>query len=264
MNDERSASELRFVISGQGTRVLFVHGVGSHLESWNGVIAGMRDGFECLRYDLRGHGESPKSAGPYSLEMFASDLEAVALGSRWDDFHLVGFSLGGLIAQRFALDHPERVRTLSLISTVAGRTDEEIVQAKKRLATLQQYGASTHVATAAKRWFSDDFRRQHPDVVQARMAQSLANDPACYAEAYRVLVESDLSNELHKIRLPTLIMTGEEDTGSTPRMTQLMAASIPGSRAVVLTALRHSLLLEAPETIASELVAFINEHKGDT
>lgn len=262
MHHECSASDLRFVISGHGARVLFVHGVGSHLESWKGVVAAMGHGYECLRYDLRGHGKSPKSAGPYSLNMFASDLEAVARSSRWNDFHLVGFSLGGLIAQRFALDHPERVHTLTLVSSIAGRTDEEMLQAKRRLQALQQHGASTHVATAVQRWFSDDFRRQRPDVVQARIAQSLANDPVCYAEAYRVLVESDLSNELHRIRLPTLVMTGAEDTGSTPRMTRLMAASIPRSRAVVFPGLRHSLLLEAPETIASELVAFINEHNG--
>jgi pimeloyl-ACP methyl ester carboxylesterase len=256
-------TDLRVRMSGHGNRVLFVHGVGANLESWNGVIAAMGEGFECLRYDLRGHGQSPKTDGEYSLEMFVSDLAAVASTFEWDKFHLVGFSLGGLVAQRFALEEPARVRSLAVISSIAGRTAEEALQATQRLETLKHAGASTHVAAAAERWFSEDFRKLHPEVVAARVAQSISNDPACYAAAYRILACSDLAESLHLIKAPTLAMTGEQDIGSTPRTSRLMAERIPNARAVILPGLRHSLLLEAPDVVGAELATFIQESSDE-
>jgi pimeloyl-ACP methyl ester carboxylesterase len=174
-------------------------------------------GYEVLCYDLRGHGESEKAPGPYSLEMFVSDLRQLTDAINWKRFDLVGFSLGGLIAQSFALHNADRVRTLSIISSVAGRTPEESARAMARAHTLSEVGAQAHLDTSVERWFSDEFRANHPEVVQQRLQRSLENDPHCYAAAYRVLATSDLIGDLHRIKIPTLVMTGEEDGGSTPR-----------------------------------------------
>lgn len=248
-------------ISGAGRRIVFVHGVGSHLESWDGVIAALGESFETLRYDLRGHGESEKARGPYSLTMFVEDLARLLKAVGWTRFDLVGFSLGGLIAQAFALQYPAQVRTLSIISSVAGRTPEERARVRSRAATLAGEGAQAHLDAAVERWFSDEFRVARPDIVAQRLHRSRSNDPHCYAAAYDVLATSDLLAELHKIQAPTLVVTGEEDSGSTPRMARLMAGTIPNATVTILSGLRHSVLLEAPDLVAQTLGNFLELRK---
>ena len=107
------------------------------------------------------------------------------------------------------------------------------------------------------RWFPDGFIASRPDVLERRRQKSLQNDPAAYAAAYRVLAESDLADEIHMITAPTLVMTGECDAGSTPRMAELLAARIPRGECVILPELKHSVLLEAADLIASELHRFL-------
>lgn len=247
--------------TGWGRRIVLVHGVGADLDSWNGVIQHLGNGYECLSYDLRGHGQSKKSAGPYSLDMFVADLQSIMDEVGWQKFDLVGFSLGGLIAQGFALTHPARVRTLTIVSSVAGRTVEESERVIARADTLATSGAAGHLANSVERWFTDAYRAANPEVVKGRIARSLANDPACYAAAYRVLATSDLAKHLHNIEVPALIMTGEDDGGSTPHMARLMAKRIPDAHCVIFPKLRHSVLLEAPALVAKELLAFLATHE---
>lgn len=251
---------LEVVVSGQGRRVAFVHGVGADMQSWDGVIAALGDGFECLRYDLRGHGASDKTPGPYSLEMFRDDLAGITVAAGWREFDLVGFSLGGLIVQAYALKAPATLRTLAVLSGIAGRTPEEAQRAASRADALLSGGGGGHADAAVERWFTDRFRREHPEVVQARVARSRQNDPACYAAAYRVLATSDLAADLHRITPPTLIATGEGDQGSTPRMSRLMGERIAGSEVEIWTELRHSVLLEAPERVAASLRRLFEAH----
>jgi len=245
--------------SGSGRKVVFVHGVGADLESWQGTLSCLQTRIEALTFDLRGHGESVKTHGEYSLEMFSADLLAIVDEAGWACFDLVGFSLGGLIAQRFALDYPDRVRTLTIISSVGGRTDEEKARVLARAGTLAREGARAHMEASVPRWFTDEFKLAHPEIVEARMARSLANDPVCYAAAYKVLATGDLADELSKLHLPAIVMTGEADAGSTPRMAQLMAQQLRAP-CVIFPRLRHSVLLEASDQVALQIDSFLQRH----
>jgi pimeloyl-ACP methyl ester carboxylesterase len=241
--------------------MVLVHGDGADLQSWDGVIKNLASDYECLTYDLRGHGNSAKGAGPYSLDMFVENLRSITEEVGWHRFDLVGFSLGGLIAQGFSLAHPEKVRTLTIVSSVSGRTPEESARVMARANTLATSGVTEHLANSVERWFTDEFSQANPEVVQGRIARSLTNDPTCYAAAYRVLAESDLVDQLHQIPVPTLVMTGEKDGGSTPRMAQLMATRIPNARCVIFPRLKHSVLLESPALVATEIVAFLKNNE---
>lgn len=244
-------------IDGDGPPVTLIHGVGSYLESWDGVIAAIGGGYRFLRYDLRGHGASPKPPGPYSLDNFVTDLATLLDAQGIETTHLAGFSLGGLIAQGFALAHPDRLRSLTLISTVAGRTDAEKTAVQKRAETLAEKGAGSHLTEAVDRWFTTDFIASRPDVLEERRRRSLNNDPNCYAAAYRVLAEYDLADRLPEIATPTLVMTGENDVGSTPRMAELIADRVPDSRLHIFPRLKHSVLLEAPDQVAAQMKPFL-------
>lgn len=257
--DERRVGDNVFHVrrEGAGDSVVLLHGVGADLEAWDGVVSTLGPGFDCLRYDLRGHGQSSKPPGPYSLDDFTDDLRGIMRESGLAKAHIVGFSLGGLIAQAFALKHPDCVDRLVLISTVAGRTAEERKRVEDRAKTLLRDGADAHLSEAVTRWFTDDFIAARPDVLEWRRQKSLQNDPAGYAAAYQVLARSDLAEQVHRIAAPTLVMTGEFDSGSTPRMARLLADRIPVSGCVIFPKLKHSVLLEAPDRIAAELRRFL-------
>jgi pimeloyl-ACP methyl ester carboxylesterase len=259
---EFTLNGLRARVQGQGRRVVFVHGVGSYLESWDGVIAEMGAETEALAFDLRGHGGSERTPGPYSLAGFCADLMSLVDHLAWDRFNLVGFSLGGLIAQACALQMPDRLVTLSIVSSVAGRTPEEAERARQRSRSLAELGPLAHLSGSVDRWFSDDFRQRHPEVVQERIERSKDMDGRCFADAYEVLANNDLIDRLPEIRIPSLVMTGEHDVGSTPRMAQRMGGAIEGAEVHILPGLRHSILIEAPHLVGGLLREFHGRHPG--
>ncbi|MBR0650171.1 alpha/beta fold hydrolase [Roseomonas terrae] len=261
MSDDRFFSgtrlRTRYRLHGEGRPVVLIHGVGSDLEDLSLVAGALGTGFRILRPDLRGHGQSERVPGPYVLEDFTDDISEMMEHVGFTSADIMGFSLGALIAQRFALDHPDRVRRLALVSGVAGRTGAEREAVLKRLAALERDEPMSHATASASRWFTDAFRESHPDVVESRLARIAANHKPSYAAAYRVLATSDLADALHRIAVPTLVMTGEFDQGSNPRMARLMHERIAGSELQILPGLRHSILLEAPDVVAGHLREFL-------
>jgi pimeloyl-ACP methyl ester carboxylesterase len=249
---------MRYALEGAGRPAVLIHGVGNSLEAWDGVVARLRDRFRLLRYDLRGHGESERVPGPYSIEDFSDDLLALLDALKMERCDVAGFSLGGLVAQAFALRHPERVRKLALISTVAGRTETEKARVLERLDIVADGIPGDHFNRSVERWFTDEFRAANPAVIEDYAARNRQNDPACYAAAYRVLALTDLADQLSRIAAETLIMTGENDIGSNPRMARLMHDRIIGSQLLILPHLRHSILIEAPDLVAGALGRFFS------
>jgi (E)-2-((N-methylformamido)methylene)succinate hydrolase len=261
----RDGVELNYRVSGAGSRPLaLVHGVGSYCEAWDGVIARLADEFRLLSFDLRGHGRSARVKGRYEIDDFTGDLLALAEHVGFWRFDLAGFSLGGLIAQRLALTHPERLRRLVLLSTVAGRTDEERERVLARLAALEAGDRGSHYDASLSRWLTEDFQARNPELIAELRRRNAQNDPDCYAAAYRVLAEADFGGLIDQIGLPTLIATGEHDQGSNPRMSRYMHERIAGSRLHILPGLRHSLLNEAPDQVAAVMRDFLMEaNEGD-
>lgn len=245
-------------VDGSGAPITLVHGVGSSLQSWDDVVEALPTGYELFRFDLRGHGNSDKPPGPYSMEDFSRDLAGLLDARGLERSHIAGFSLGGLIAQDFALRYPQRVDRLVMISAIANRTAEQKAALSLRAHSLESGGATTTIEAALERWFTPEFRAAHPELIEQRIKSTMDNDPAAYAAAYRVFVETDLGAELHRIKAPTLIMTGEHDPGSSALMATFMHQQIPGSKLHIIPRLRHSVLSEAPRLIADWLHRFFS------
>ena len=125
--------------------------------SWDEIAPGLAQRFRVLRLDLRGHGRSGRIEGDCTLDDFVRDLLDVMDAAGVDKAHVVGFSLGGLIAQGIALSHPDRVDRLALISAVAGRTEEERAKVRARLEILRNEGIAAITAAAQERWFTPGF-----------------------------------------------------------------------------------------------------------
>jgi 3-oxoadipate enol-lactonase len=244
---------------GAGPPVMLIHGVGADGTSWDQIAMALAPEFRVLRLDLRGHGRSEHIEGALTLDDFVQDVIDVLDACAVSSAHVVGFSLGGMIAQSLALQHESRVRRLVLLSAVAARTAEERERVQARLAMLSEEGIAAITGAAKERWFTSDFIARNPDLVARRMQQLQQNHGPSYAAAYTVFSTSDLGDRLHAIRAPTLVATGEHDIGSNTRMARFMHAQIEESRLEILPGLRHSILVEAPELVTRLVRDFLRE-----
>jgi len=253
------APTLHYRTEGQGPAVMLIHGVGADLSSWDAIAPELAADFTVLRLDLRGHGQSGHIEADCSLTDFVQDVVDVLADAGIAQAHIVGFSLGGLIAQGLALDHPDRVDRLVLLSAVTGRTAEERERMQSRVAILREQGIAAISGASQDRWFTPAFIAANPEIVRTRMEQLHNNHAASYLAAYTAFATGDLADRLDAIRAPTLIATGEHDSGSNPRMAHLMHDRIAGSELRILPDLRHSVLVEAPEQITAMLQGFLRQ-----
>ena len=233
--------------------LVFVHGVGSSAASWSEVYERLPAGRPRIRYDLRGHGSSPAPPGPWSVDDFVADHLRLLdrLGVRAAD--TVGFSLGGLIAQRIAIVRPDLVRRLVVIGSVAGRTQGETERVLARLAMVEAEGPGGAAGQSVERWYTREYLDAHPQVAADTVARMGRLDPTAYTNAYRVLATTDLAGELDRIDAPVLAMTGEFDVGSPPRMSRLIAVRT-GGRFVEVPGVKHEVLQERPDLVTKEIV----------
>jgi len=253
---ENSWGETRYSVEGSGPPILLIHGVGARLDNWDGVAAVLSRNFKIVRYDLRGHGKSSKVPGPYSLEMFASDAAGLLGHLAIARAHVAGHSLGGMIAITLAARHPQRVDRLAVLSAAAGRTDEERRKVMERIALIANGIPGDHFMNSLSRWFTDEFRAANPELMEQYAARNRENNPASYAAAYAVLASGEVAPDLRLVKAPTLVVTGEHDLGSNPRMARFIHAGIAGSELRILPGLRHSILIEAPRKVAGLLEPF--------
>ena len=253
---ESSWGETRYAVEGDGSPVLLIHGVGARLDNWDRVAALLARHFKVVRYDLRGHGRSSKVPGPYALDMFADDAAALLDHLGIARAHIAGHSLGGMIAITLARKHPGRVDRLAVLSAAAGRTEEERRKVKERIALIASGIPGDHFKNSLSRWFTDEFRAANPALMEQYAARNRENDPACYAAAYTVLATGEVAQDLPHVKAPTLVFTGEHDLGSNPRMSRFIHEGIAGSELRILPRLRHSILIEAPNTVVELLEPF--------
>ncbi|UUU36472.1 alpha/beta hydrolase [Streptomyces sp. CA-210063] len=234
--------------------VVLLHGVGLDHTMWEPAAALLADRFTVIAPDLPGHGTRPPVGDGVTL----ADLADGVVGEIPAGSHLVGFSLGALVAQHVALHHPRLVATLTSVSSVCERTAEERASVLDRLRTAE--ADFTASATASlKRWYAGT--DVGPDRVTRTEATLLSNDVGSFLNCYRVFATADagLAPHLAAIAVRALAMTGENDPGSTPEMTHRLAAALPDCRAVVIPQARHMLPVERPEAFVDSLTTFIGE-----
>jgi 3-oxoadipate enol-lactonase len=242
-------------IAGEGTPLVLLHGLGNDLTMWDADAEVFARHHRVIRPDVRGFGESDKPAGPYTMEMFAEDVARLLMAEGIGRAHIAGISMGGVIAQRLALDFPERVRSLVLIST-SSEVGESAVKAWHRLADLiETRGFDTRNADAS-RAFSAGFARTHPQVVAELGRRNAANDPRSYAAAARASADYRWTDELNEIEAPVLILQGLEDQLTPPGGSVKMQRALPHARLLMVEGAGHNLPLEQPALFRAALLAF--------
>ncbi len=232
--------------------MVFLHGVGLDHTVWDAVVP--QFGERAVALDLPGHGDQPPLTREVSLVDLSNDvLRRMPEGP----VHLVGFSLGALIAQYIASHHPDRVLTLACVSAVCERTEEEANAVRQRL-ELARTDFHESMRRAVERWFPEDGSGTESERAATREVL-LANDVESYLYAYRVFAtgDRDVATALPRIAAPVLAITGELDPGSTPEMSYRLQRAIPHCSVRVLPGVRHMLPVEAPDELIESLTTLI-------
>jgi len=234
-------------------RLVLVHSLALDAGIWLGVVDDVGEDFEILVYDCRGHGQSESRPGPYTAQLFASDLAAVLDHCGWSSAVIAGCSMGGCVAQAFAAEFADRARGLALIDTTAwyGPTARE--DWRKRAAKAAEEGFRAMLPFQFSRWFSDDFRASHADLADAVAGVFLANNVACYQASCALLGNMDLRGAISSFRLPVSVIVGEQDYATPLAMAQTMQGLIPASTLTVIPGARHLTPVESPKQIAGLL-----------
>ncbi len=254
----RTPIDCAFTTEGSGPPLVLIHGIGAARDAWRFMVPMLREKFTVITYDLRGHGESPLPGSEFELDDLVADLERLRVRLGLDSMHLAGHSLGGMIGPRYARTYPDRVLSLGLYSTAAGRSEADSAAVWRVVEAMQAQGIENVLGTLTSRWFTDEFLEQHPDLVERRLDQVLSTDADVFMNVFRIYAGTEMMPWLHEVGHPSLIVTGELDGGCNPRLNRLIHAALPNSELVILNGLKHSILVEAGEAVAGQQIRFID------
>lgn len=256
-----SAVDCAYFIEGDGPPLLMVHGIGARHKTWQGLVDNLKSDFQCISFDLRGHGESPVPPAPYTLDDLVDDVEALRAKLGIDRMHIIGHSLGGMIGPAYARAYPERVMSLGLLSTAAGRTDEDSAKVEGVVAAMEERGIIEVLETLVARWFTDDFIANRPDAIQARLRQVTETPADVFLSVFHIYAETEMAPWLHEVTAPSLVLTGELDGGCNPRLNRFIADTLPNAELVIMEGLKHAILIEASGRVAEHVRAFLIRHQ---
>ncbi|KAF1056132.1 MAG: 3-oxoadipate enol-lactonase 2 [Pseudomonas delhiensis] len=253
-----------YLVAGQGDPVVLIHGVGLNKEMWGGQIVGLVPHFQVIAYDMLGHGASPRPQAGTTLEGYADQLLELLDHLGLARATIIGFSMGGLVARAFALNHPTRTAGLVILNSVFNRTAEQRAGVIARTAQAAQHGPDANAEAALTRWFSHEYQAANPAQIAAIRQTLASNDPQGYLTTYELFATQDMyrADDLGSIQVPTLVATGELDPGSTPEMARQLAARIPGAESAVLDEQRHMMPVESPRLVNQMLLGFLQRARA--
>lgn len=242
--------------------IVLIHGLGLNRECWQWTIPALADGYRVLSYDLFGHGQSAAPPETPSLSLFSRQLADLLDHTGVETAAIAGFSLGGMIARRFAQDAPDRTDALVILHSPHLRSADAQAAILKRVVQARKDGPQSTVEAALERWFTEPYRRGNPAVMDLVRSWVTANPKEIYHTIYSVLADgvAEIVAPDPPITRPTLVITGDEDYGNGPEMTRAIAAEISGAETLILPGLRHMALAEDPPAINGPMRAFLDKN----
>ena len=254
--------DINFELTGKkGASVVFLsHSLGSSHIMWSPQIGRLEPVFSVLRCDTRGHGGSSAPDGPYTLEQLAGDAVALADALDIDSFHWVGLSMGGMIGQCLALNHPDRLLTLSLCDTAAAIGEDAQPVWEERIAAARKHGPRALVQGTLERWFTPAYLRPEAPLVAEIREQFLATPVAGFVGCSEAIRRLDYLDRLGEIHIPTLILVGEDDPGTPVAASRMMNERIPHSKMATIPSAAHLSNIEQADIFNDHLLDFLKEY----
>ena len=242
----------------QSIPIVFVHGVGLTYEIWQPQLDFFKD-YSNLSYDILGHGKSSLTKRNISFDDFSDQLIELINELKIEKIHLVGFSIGSLIARNFATRYGNRLRSLILLGSIYKRSEkqqkivnERFNQAKKELKLSRQ---------ALKRWFTDKYLENNPNTYEKISSILSANNMTNFLRVYELFVRHKNDEDFEKIKTKTLVMTGEHDIGSTIEMSQQLNNLIKNSELKIIKEGKHLCGIECADEVNLSIKNFIEKYE---
>lgn len=254
--------DLNHVLEGPEDAPVLVlsHSLGATLGMWDDQASVLRERFRLLRYDQRGHGDSPVPSGPYKIEDLGLDVQALLDRLEIEHASFCGLSIGGLVGMWLASEAPGRVERLVLCCT-APRFDSDFYDARAH--KVRAEGVGSIADAVLERWFTPEFRAARPETVEWAESMLRSTPAEGYAGCCEVLRDTDMRSRLGEIQATTLVVAGAEDPATTVDQAEEIHDSIQGARLVVVEGAAHLANIEQPEGVTREILNHLEPVIGE-
>jgi len=268
--------KLYYTVAGSGRPLVLLHGAWATSEWWRWQIPALSRHYRTYALDVRGHGQSTPLEKAHSVEGFSKDLEAFLKKLSIERPALVGWSLGGIISMHYCLNHPSHIKALVLIATQGHKNPRlkrqmiayyiqallqflmDFSQPRKYDRNAQKFPSQTNewLKRQVSGILSSDTTREVRDWI---IADITVNPRKSFFEVIRSVWNWEAGEKLKQISVPTLILVGDKDSLTPPRISHRLHMAIPNSNLVIVKDASHYLVLEYPERINSEILMFLRE-----
>lgn len=244
-----------------GPWVVLAHALGVDHQLWDSIAQRLASRHRVLRYDARGHGKTSAPHGAYTLFQLADDVAGLLDALSIEQAHFVGLSMGGMVGQVLGVRHPHRLLSLTLCDTVSYTPVSAHAMWDERIGQVEAHGMSGIVEPTIQRWLTTPFREAHPDIVERIRSLLRATPPHGYVGTCLAIKALDTRSSLARIACPTLVITGEQDTGAPVEAAREIASHIPDARLKVISDAAHLAPIEQEEAFLADLDEFFG-HAG--
>ena len=237
--------------------IVFIHGVGLTHEIWQPQLDYFRDN-TTISYDILGHGKTPLNKSNINFDDFSEQLINLINELKFDKIHLIGFSIGSLIARNFATKYNNRLKSLTLLCSIFKRSEQQqkIVVDRFNLAK-KNFKLSRQ---ALKRWFTDEYLEKNPETYKKISSILEKNNMDNFLRVYKLFVFHKDDETFQNIKVNTLVMTGENDLGSTVNMSKKLSDVINNSQLKVIKNGKHLCGIECADDVNMTIKNFIEQN----
>ncbi len=259
MKIKTNGIEINCAIEGSGPWLTLSHSLACNLSMWDPQMRALTQHYQVLRFDTRGHGASSAPAGPYTLEQMADDVHGLFAALGIQRTHWVGLSMGGMIGETYALKYPGVFQSMVLADTTSRRPPNAEQMWGDRVRMAREQGMGVLVEATLARWFTEPYRKAHPDVMQ-RIGNDIRNTPVPgFAGCCEAIAKIDVLDRLKEIDCPALVIVGEHDHGTPPEMAKQIQANLRGSELLIIESAAHVSNVEQPEIFTKALMGFLGK-----
>ncbi|MBT8386710.1 MAG: alpha/beta fold hydrolase [Ignavibacteria bacterium] len=240
--------------------ILFVHGFPYDHQMWDAQVKALSSNYFCVRYDLRGLGESPAGDGQFTMEMFVDDLEEIISGMNLNKPILCGLSMGGYISLR-AMGRTENLFSALILCDTKSVADDNETKLKRAdaIKRINDGHFNLFIEEFVSNCFADSFINESEKEYRKVVSRSLKNNPLGVKGCLLAMAgRTDTTEILKRIKIPTLVICGNEDKLSPPAVMKTMADKIPGSKYALVKGSGHMAPIEKAEVVNEKITRFLN------
>ncbi len=234
------------------------HAQGFNLESWSDQVAALRDSYRVLTLDFRGHGETGVAPAPYRIEDLAGNVIGLLDALDIERTHYAGASLGGMAGFALALDHADRIASVSFVTTQGVLPEASIERQRAATAIMRRDGMAAQADTVLHRYLRPGYQEEEPERYAA-LRQQFADMPVeGYAMAGEAIFAMRFDDRLGDIAVPTMVIAGEQDSATTPDRMTLYRDRIAGARMAIVENAGHMPYVEQADAFTAVLRDFLD------